>query len=1188
MKAPTACSIPRYGNPGLCKAALHSVYQVTILSWYVLRTKSIHTTIFIYMRQLLTTAFFFFSVLQVTVAQNDDKRTITTQIADLLAKTPAEDSAQLGANAEAVFKLGEAGLTEMVIRLNNPGDPTKLHYAINGFSFAAGEPGKENWRRMAVKAYGQALGKLTDKEAQLFIITQIEHVGKDDAVSYLEPFLHDERLSDPASRALAAIHSTSSNNALLRGLQGATGNAQLSLVQALGDTRFAGALPQVTELAKSKDPVLTKVALYTLAQTGDPSSLKLLNAAASRTGYSYDVTDATSSYLLYLHRLSANGHTPDAEKAAKALLKKASKQVHTRTAALKILVDVQGANSLELLTAAMKDKDPEYRDAALEFARPWLNETNAAQWINTFNKSGDEAKAAILNMFGDRNIAAALPLALQSLHSGNSGIRLAAVAAAAKIGQQEAVPALLNVLKSGNIEDINAVKTALLSVKGDKIVPDVSNALGSASSSGKAALIEVLGERGARRQVKEVLALANDTDPVIRKSARVALKNLVSPVQLPQLTSLLLSANSPEDISDMQDVLIAAVSVMKSPEQSASIILAQEKKAPDEKKHLFYNVLSGIGGKKGLTNVFDAWEKGNNQTKAAVVSALSGWRNGLAAYQLQQLLKLQGTGSAAPEAVDGFIKQISLSGDPGDQKLLLLRDAMDYARNADQKKRILGLVGKCGTLPAVLYAGRFLDDPALQRKAAGAVVDIVLNEPSLYGDNIRSLSEKAMRIMGNGNESQYLKEALEKQLAAMPQGEGFVPLFNGKDLTGWKGLVANPIKRARMDASTLAEEQEKADETMRSGWTVKDGLLIFTGKGDNLCTVKQYGDFEMYVDWKITEQGDAGIYLRGTPQVQIWDTSRVDVGAQVGSGGLYNNQVNESKPLKLADNGIGDWNTFHIMMVGDQVTVYLNGELVVDKIPLENYWDRNLPIFPEEQIELQAHGTYIAYRDIYLREIPRPEPYVLTAEEQKEGYKILFDGTGLHEWTGNKTSYIVEEGAIAVYPKRGGNGNLYTKDEYSDFVFRFEFKLTPAANNGIGIRAPLTGDAAYQGMEIQVLDNEADIYKDLKPYQYHGSVYGIIPAKRGFLKPVGEWNTEEIYAKGNHIRVTLNGTVILDGDIAEASKNGPPDHRDHPGLKRTTGHIGFLGHGDTLWFRNIRVKDLSESAAKPAKASKKK
>ncbi|HSB93872.1 MAG TPA: DUF1080 domain-containing protein, partial [Flavitalea sp.] len=325
---------------------------------------------------------------------------------------------------------------------------------------------------------------------------------------------------------------------------------------------------------------------------------------------------------------------------------------------------------------------------------------------------------------------------------------------------------------------------------------------------------------------------------------------------------------------------------------------------------------------------------------------------------------------------------------------------------------------------------------------------------------------------------------------------------------------------------------------------------------------------------KITKDGDAGIYLRGTPQVQIWDTSRTDVGAQVGSGGLYNNQKNPSKPLLMADNGIGEWNTFHIVMRGDKVTVYENGQLVVDNTPLENYWDRSMPLFSREQIELQAHGTYVAYRNIYIKELSGSQPFVLSDQEKSDGFQVLFDGSNLDKWTGNKIDYVVDNNELLIAPKEGSHGNLYTKDEYKDFIYRFEFQLTPGANNGVGIRAPLEGDAAYTGMEIQVLDNEAEIYKNLKPYQYHGSVYGVIPAKRGFLKPTGEWNTEEIYVKGSKIRVTLNGTVILDGDIAEASKNGTADHNEHPGLKNEKGHIGFLGHGSTLRFRNIRVKTL--------------
>jgi hypothetical protein len=197
--------------------------------------------------------------------------------------------------------------------------------------------------------------------------------------------------------------------------------------------------------------------------------------------------------------------------------------------------------------------------------------------------------------------------------------------------------------------------------------------------------------------------------------------------------------------------------------------------------------------------------------------------------------------------------------------------------------------------------------------------------------------------------------------------EGFVALFNGKNLDGWKGLVADPIKRAKMSPEELAEAQKKADEQMREHWRVEDGVLIYDGKGNSLCTVKDYGDFELLVDWQILAEGDSGIYLRGSPQVQIWDPAKYPEG----SGGLYNNKIHPSKPSVCADKPVGEWNTFRIKMVGEKVTVYLNGTLVVDNVVMENYWDRNQPIFSTGQIELQHHGNTLKFRNIFIREIPR-------------------------------------------------------------------------------------------------------------------------------------------------------------------------------------------------------------------------
>jgi hypothetical protein len=198
-------------------------------------------------------------------------------------------------------------------------------------------------------------------------------------------------------------------------------------------------------------------------------------------------------------------------------------------------------------------------------------------------------------------------------------------------------------------------------------------------------------------------------------------------------------------------------------------------------------------------------------------------------------------------------------------------------------------------------------------------------------------------------------------------------------------------------------------------------------------------------------------------------------------------------------------------------------------------------------------------------------------EDEPGDFEPLFDGRTLEGWTGALKGYRVHDGTIELDTTANAWGNLYTTREFDDFILRFEFKLTPGANNGIGIRAPLGGDAAYQGMELQVLDNNHPKYAGLKPWQYHASIYGVAPARRGFQRAVGDWNQQEIRVEGRTVRVTLNGEVILDQDLDEATKDGTLSGRDHPGLARTSGHIGFCGHGDEVAFRNIRIKPLGAS-----------
>ena len=851
-----------------------------------------------------------------------------------------------------------------------------------------------------------------------------------------------------------------------------------------------------------------------------------------------------------------------------------------RIADLYAQVQRKGESAVPQLLKALKNSDRAYRNAALRFIQPYLGEPVYNALVKELKKAKPEVKSDIITYLGLQNAQSALPAILPYIGDADPEVSTAAMWAATRMGAPEAPVAIAAVMSDGQTPDAvrEAARDCLLSTKGKVVADLAAAAVQDGLPAGQVVALSILSERRATDKADIVLAATGSNNAEVATAAYAALQNVVGTRQLAALYPLVGSADGVR-LPLAQQAVIAALDGVSVADQVATV-KAQMARSGDAASR-YYVVLAATGSPEALQIITDGFESGDAAAKEQALTALLSWKGLGATDELYKIAKA-GDAAYAGKALDGFVSRVAASGVTPELKQIMLTEAMDIASTPARKATILKKMGDTGTLQAMVLAGNYLNstDPAVQQAAVNVIYNTALARKDLYGPVVTDLLEKAVAVSTNPDQRYQVEEA-NKHIAAMPKEGGFVSMFNGKDFAGWKGLVENPVKRAQMSAQELAAKQKVADEAMRRDWQVADGLLSFVGDGyDNICTEKQYGDFEMYVDWRLDPNGkepDAGIYLRGTPQVQIWDTSRRNVGAQVGSGGLYNNKVNESKPSHVADNKLGHWNTFFIRMVGDRVSVWLNGEQVVDNVIMENYWDRSQPIPAIDQIELQAHGSRVDYRNLYINELPRTAPYELSAEEQKEGFKVLFDGTNMHEWIGNTRDYVSNDGMISLVPHEGSyGGNLYTKDEYKDFVFRFEFKLTPGANNGLGIRTPTEGDAAYVGMELQILDNDAPIYKNLEPYQYHGSVYGVIPAKRGALKPVGEWNYQEVIAKGNHIKVILNGEVIVDGDIAKASDNGKAtaDHKQHPGLLNEKGHIGFLGHGSEVHFRNIRIKEL--------------
>jgi len=409
---------------------------------------------------------------------------------------------------------------------------------------------------------------------------------------------------------------------------------------------------------------------------------------------------------------------------------------------------------------------------------------------------------------------------------------------------------------------------------------------------------------------------------------------------------------------------------------------------------------------------------------------------------------------------------------------------------------------------------------------------------------------------------------------------GFTALFNGTDLANWWGAdTEDPRKYMALPPAEFQKKHDASLENIRQHWSVKDGELINDGHGLFLTTDKFYRDFELLVDYKTVPLADSGIYLRGCPQVQIWDsteTAKFKLGADLGSGALWNNSEGApgKNPLVKADQPFGEWNQFRIVMAGSRVWVWLNGKQTVDGALMENYFNRKLAVPAKGPLQLQTHGGEIRWRNVFVREIGSDEADKLLRGADAAGFKPVFNGKDFSGWNGPVENYETAKGAVRCRPGKGGT--IFTAEQFTNFVARFEFKLPPGGNNGLAIRYPGTGDTAYTGMcESQVLadDYEQATGSQIDPRQAHGSAYGMVAAQRGYQHPIGEWNYEEVIVTGSTIKVELNGTIILDADLAKVTTFLAD--KAHPGKDRASGHFGFAGHNDPVMFRNISIKHLN-------------
>jgi HEAT repeat protein len=392
---------------------------------------------------------------------------------------------------QEITALGQAGLTALASKLK-PGDNTRLQYTLGNYACYVTQANQEDNRKVAARAFGAALAKVPDLESKAFLISLLQICGDSKSVPILKLYLPNKRLCDPATRALIQINSPNAKVALLTALKNA-GN-KVAVISALGQLRYLGASDELTVLTNSKNPVIKRNALMALANVADANSEPLLAAAAAKSHYSMDSTDATAAYLLYTQRLTQNWPVGPAIASADKLLKN-SKDVHIRSAALKMLTDVRSNEATMILMNAADDKDPEFRAAALMIANRTMTSDKAVLWIRKAETSKGVVKAGVITLLGNSQQTAALKIIKSSLSDKEGIVQLAAIQAAGAIGSREMVPSMLNVMKTADTTSVLAIRDVLLTIRGMDVVPGINASMPFQPPFAQAALKEVLAIR---------------------------------------------------------------------------------------------------------------------------------------------------------------------------------------------------------------------------------------------------------------------------------------------------------------------------------------------------------------------------------------------------------------------------------------------------------------------------------------------------------------------------------------------------------------------------------------------------------------------------------------------------------------------------------------------------------------------
>ena len=1079
----------------------------------------------------------------------------------LINHLPAKDFVDQTLLFKAILEHGQDGLIRISEKLDseNPSIVNQAKWALNGLANYVTEKGNEDQRRNYINGLKESLDLPLHKDSKAFIINQFQIAGDEESVSTLVAYSRDRQLYEPAIAALTVIGGKEAGKALLSALPAVTGDMKISLLQALGIMRYEPAGKEILSLITDSNPETQDMAGFALANMGYyPANAQLRLLAEKDDRF-------VSSYLRLAERLGEKGDVESCLGICIEIInnEKGNYSDNRIINALRLGIKYDPDRIREYLIKIIFGPDDHMRVAALQMVADDNMSDFVSELVSMMPGKTPDVQEEMIEMLGRGKSKAMLLFLRESLKSSSSRIRMRSMKILVEKHDMTFLPDILQVMQDSLTEDeVNQVGRVLLTDADSLTINYLVENFNNFPIPSKTMLITILSKREELIYLPLFKESLNAGDPGLCLAGVESLGRRGDDASVDELVLFLFNS---DDDSEQAAAVRAISSIIKrsaSQEKLITLIKGYYENTSDDKKILLFKIFKAIGSTELMNITVREARNSQSQIHEAAIHTLAEWPDPEVLDILIDIGKNDRDERLRIIALRGALQLLKETPIGDQHKISIYKKLINTTTRPEEKRLILAGLSEIKTTSSLELITSVLNDSDVNYEAFLAALKV----SSASEGDIENLSrDEIVSALIGAHADGVLKEKLnlytQNHIITPQPPEGFKALFNGINLDGWKGLVENPVKRTQMSEEELRAAQAEADKIMREHWHVIDGILYFDGKGSHLCTVDEFTDFEMFVDWKIEKDGDTGIYLRGSPQVQIWDPAY----NPEGSGGLYNNQTHPNKPLKKADNPIGDWNTFHIIMRGEQVTVYLNDVLVVDHVLMENYWERDKPIYPIGQIELQSHNTPLYFRKIYIKELEPVNPLF---------NGNLFNGKDLTGWQiidGSPGSWQVKDSIL--YTDGHGGGWISTVAEYADFILNLEFRVSEGGNSGVFLRAPHQGDPAYTGMEIQILDDYSEQYADLQKWQYTGSVYGLQAPFQRTSKKADVWQIMNIVCIGPEVKVSLNDIPVINANLIDFMHQ----EKEHPGIKRRTGYIGLQNHGTRIEFRNIFLTEVNQN-----------